>query len=172
MVNTTARAPASPSAPVSSSAEQRNPSGSFAPVCVWASNRESLGTLSLRASSHGSRASSSYTPARAYCPGSTGLEKGGRLMSGDRLTALDATFLQIEDRSAHMHVASVLTFAGDPPGYNELVQAVEERLHLVPRYRQRVVRPPLGAGLPRWVDDPHFNMRYHVRHSALPVPGG
>src|SRR5829696_2434390 len=98
--------------------------------------------------------------------------EGGDEMSGDRLTALDASFLRIEDRSAHMHVASVLTFAGEPPEYDELVDGVEERLHLVPRYRQRVVSPPLGAGLPRWVDDPHFNIRYHVRHSALPEPGG
>src|SRR5215212_3632397 len=93
-------------------------------------------------------------------------------MSGDRLTPLDASFLQIEDHSAHMHVASVLTFAGEPPGYDELVEGVEERLHLVPRYRQRVVSAPFGLGLPRWVDDPHFNLRYHIRHSALPEPGG
>jgi len=93
-------------------------------------------------------------------------------MSGDRLTALDASFLQIEDHSAHMHVASVLTFAGEPPQYDELVQTVEERLHLVPRYRQRVVSSPFGVGLPRWVDDPHLNLRYHIRHSALPEPGG
>jgi diacylglycerol O-acyltransferase / wax synthase len=93
-------------------------------------------------------------------------------MSGDRLTPLDASFLRIEDHSAHMHVASVLTFAGEPPEYDELVADVGERLHLVPRYRQRVVSPPLGIGMPRWVDDPHFNLRYHVRHSALPEPGG
>jgi len=92
-------------------------------------------------------------------------------MSGDRLTPLDASFLQIEDHSAHMHVASVLTFAGEPPEYNELVEGVRERLPLVPRYRQRVVSPPFGIGLPRWVDDPHFNLRYHIRHSGLPEPG-
>jgi diacylglycerol O-acyltransferase / wax synthase len=89
----------------------------------------------------------------------------------DRLTGLDASFLHIEDDSAHMHVAAVLTFAGDPPGYNELLEAVGERLHLVPRYRQRVAFVPLGQGRPRWVDDPHLNLRYHVRHSALPEPG-
>jgi diacylglycerol O-acyltransferase / wax synthase len=93
-------------------------------------------------------------------------------VSGDRLTALDASFLQIEDHSAHMHVASVLTFEGEPPPYDELVAGVEERLHLVPRYRQRVAFVPLGGGLPRWVDDPHLNLRYHIRHSALPEPAG
>ena len=46
------------------------------------------------------------------------------------------------------------------------------RLHLVPRYRQRLAVVPLGQGRPVWVDDPHFNLRYHLRHSALPAPGG
>ena len=93
-------------------------------------------------------------------------------MSDDRLSALDASFLHIEDSSAHMHVASVLTFAGEPPSYDELVEGVEERLHLVPRYRQRVAFVPFGQGPPRWTDDPHLNLRYHIRHSALPDPGG
>ena len=48
---------------------------------------------------------------------------------------------------------------------------LERRLHLVPRYRQRLALVPLGQGRPRWVDDPHFNVRYHVRHTALPAPG-
>jgi diacylglycerol O-acyltransferase / wax synthase len=92
-------------------------------------------------------------------------------VTGEPLTPLDASFLEIEDHAAHMHVASVMTFDGEPPAYEELLEAVEERLHLVPRYRQRVAFVPFGAGLPRWVDDPHFNLRYHVRHSALPAPG-
>jgi diacylglycerol O-acyltransferase / wax synthase len=89
----------------------------------------------------------------------------------ERLTGLDASFLHIEDDSAHMHVAAVLTFEGDPPGYDELLEAVGERLHLVPRYRQRVAFVPLRQGRPRWVDDPHLNLRFHVRHAALPEPG-
>jgi diacylglycerol O-acyltransferase / wax synthase len=89
----------------------------------------------------------------------------------DRLSPLDASFLQIEDGSAHMHVAAALTFEGAPPPYEDLVATVEERLHLVPRYRQRVAFVPLGQGRPRWVDDPHLNIRYHVRHTALPEPG-
>ena len=90
---------------------------------------------------------------------------------GDRLSALDASFLHLEDASAHMHVASVMLFEGDPPPYPELIQAIEGRLHLVPRYRQRLAFVPFGQGRPRWVDDPHLNLRYHVRSTALPSPG-
>jgi diacylglycerol O-acyltransferase / wax synthase len=89
----------------------------------------------------------------------------------DRLTALDTTFLHLEQGGAHMHVAGVLVFDGDPPDYEELVEAIESRMHLVPRYRQKLAHVPLGQGRPVWVDDPHFNVRYHVRHSALPPPG-
>ena len=92
-------------------------------------------------------------------------------MSQDRLTALDASFLHLEDASAHMHVASVMLFDGDPPPYDELLESIERRLHLVPRYRQRLAFVPLGQGRPRWVDDPHLNLRYHVRSTALPSPG-
>jgi diacylglycerol O-acyltransferase len=89
----------------------------------------------------------------------------------DRLTALDAGFLHLERSGAHMHVAGVLVFDGDPPHYDELAEAIEARMHLVPRYRQKLADVPLGQGRPVWVDDPHFNVRYHLRHSALPPPG-
>ena len=92
-------------------------------------------------------------------------------MAGDRLTGLDASFLHIEDASAHMHVASVMLFEGPPPPYEELLAAIERRLPLVPRYRQRLAFVPLGQGRPKWVDDPHLNLRYHVRYTALPSPG-
>jgi diacylglycerol O-acyltransferase / wax synthase len=92
-------------------------------------------------------------------------------MSGDRLTALDASFLHLEDSSAHMHVASVMLFDGEPPPYDELLESIDRRLHLVPRYRQRLAFVPLGQGRPKWVDDPHLNLRYHVRSTALPSPG-
>jgi diacylglycerol O-acyltransferase / wax synthase len=92
-------------------------------------------------------------------------------MSGDRLTALDASFLHLEDASAHMHVASVMLFEGPSPPYDELLDAIERRLSLVPRYRQRLAFVPLGQGRPKWVDDPHLNLRYHVRYTALPSPG-
>jgi diacylglycerol O-acyltransferase / wax synthase len=89
----------------------------------------------------------------------------------DRLTGLDAGFLHLERSGAHMHVAGVLVFEGDPPAYDDLVEAIEARMHLVPRYRQKLAHVPLGQGRPVWVDDPHFNVRYHVRHTALPRPG-
>src|ERR671922_2042147 len=92
-------------------------------------------------------------------------------MAGDRLTGLDASFLHLEDASAHMHVASVMLFEGTPPPYEELLDAIERRLSLVPRYRQRIAFVPLGQGCPKWVDDPHLNLRYHVRYTALPSPG-
>nr|MBA2346906.1 wax ester/triacylglycerol synthase family O-acyltransferase [Solirubrobacterales bacterium] len=90
----------------------------------------------------------------------------------DRLSALDASFLHLETGGAHMHVASVLVFSGAPPRHEELIAGIEARLHLVPRYRQRLAEVPLGQGRPVWIDDPHFNLGYHVRHSALPAPGG
>lgn len=89
-----------------------------------------------------------------------------------RLTALDASFLHLERAGAHMHVAAVCVFEGEPPAYDELLRTIERRLHLVPRYRQRLAEVPLGQGRPVWVDDPHFNLRYHVRHAGLPSPGG
>ena len=92
-------------------------------------------------------------------------------MSSDRLTALDTSFLHLEDGEAHMHVASVMLFEGPPPAYDELLEALERRLTLVPRYRQRLAFVPLGQGRPRWVDDPHLNLRYHLRSTALPSPG-
>jgi len=88
-----------------------------------------------------------------------------------RLSGLDTSFLHLERGGAHMHVASVIVFAGDPPPYDEVLAAIESRLHLVPRYRQRLAFVPLEQGRPVWVDDPHFNLRYHVRHSAIPSPG-
>ncbi len=90
----------------------------------------------------------------------------------DRLTGLDTAFLHLEDHStAHMHVASVMIFEGRAPTPKELVEHVESRLHLVPRYRQRLAYVPLDQGRPVWTDDPHFNPHYHIRHTALPRPG-
>ena len=94
-----------------------------------------------------------------------------RMANADRLTALDTTFLHLEDHStAHMHVASVMVFDGDAPSPDELVEHVTNRLHLVPRYRQRLAYVPFDQGRPVWTDDPHFNPRYHIRHTALPRP--
>jgi len=89
---------------------------------------------------------------------------------GDRLTPLDASFLQLEDRESHMHVAAVLVFDGPAPAYDDFVDYIAARLHLVPRYRQKVASDPFGLGRPRWIDDPHFDVRYHVRATGLPRP--
>src|SRR5215211_313661 len=92
-------------------------------------------------------------------------------MSSDRLTGLDASFLHLEDASSHMHVAGVMIFEGEPPPYEDLLEAIDRRLGLVPRYRQRLAFVPFSQGRPKWVDDPHLNIRYHVRSTALPAPG-
>ncbi len=89
----------------------------------------------------------------------------------DRLTGLDSAFLHLEDHSpAHMHVASVMVFEGKAPKYEEFVDHILSRLHLVPRYRQKLAFVPFGQGRPVWADDPHFNPRYHIRHTGLPSP--
>ncbi len=90
----------------------------------------------------------------------------------DRLTGLDSSFLHLERDSAHMHVAACAVFDGPPPEHEELIEAIESRLHLVPRYRQRLAFVPFNQGRPVWVDDPHFRATFHVRHTALPKPGG
>ncbi len=90
----------------------------------------------------------------------------------DRLTGLDTSFLHLERDSTHMHVAGCAVFQGRAPAYEDLVEAIVGRLHLVPRYRQRLAFVPLAQGRPVWVDDPHFKVTYHVRHTALPRPGG
>jgi len=89
----------------------------------------------------------------------------------DRLTAVDASFLAQEGRSSHMHVGSILIFEGPPPAYRDVLEGIESRLHMVPRYRQKLAFPRLQAGRPVWVDDPTFNLEYHLRHTALPRPG-
>jgi diacylglycerol O-acyltransferase / wax synthase len=89
----------------------------------------------------------------------------------DRLTALDASFLHQEGPSSHMHVGALCRLEGPPPPFDELLDALRARLHLVPRYRQRLQLPPAGTGRPLWVDDPTFDIEYHVRHTALPRPG-
>ncbi len=90
----------------------------------------------------------------------------------DRLTGIDATFLSNENENSHMHVGGIMVFEGPPPVYDEFVDHIESRLPGVPRYRQKLVHPPLEAGRPLWVDDNSFNLSYHVHHTALPAPGG
>jgi diacylglycerol O-acyltransferase len=88
------------------------------------------------------------------------------------MSPLDASFLNVEDAATHMHIGSVGIFEGPTPGPGEVRSAIAERLALVPRYRQKVRFVPLSLGRPVWVDDPHFNLDYHVRRTALPAPGG
>ncbi len=89
----------------------------------------------------------------------------------DRLSPQDASFLHLEDGVSHMHIGSVGIFEGPHPGYREVRDLIHSKLPLVPRYRQVVQRVPADLGRPVWVDDHHFNIEYHVRHSALPAPG-
>ena len=93
-------------------------------------------------------------------------------MSFDRLSPLDASFLHVEDDVSHMHIAAIGIFEGPAPRYADVVNMVRGKLPLVPRYRQVVRFVPLDLGRPVWVDDPHFNIDYHLRHTALPAPGG
>ena len=89
----------------------------------------------------------------------------------DRLTAVDASFLANEKSASHMHVGAVLVFEGPPPAHHDFLDQIRGRLHLVPRFRQKLAVPPLETGRPLWVDDPTFNLEFHVRLTALPKPG-
>ncbi|HEX4539503.1 MAG TPA: wax ester/triacylglycerol synthase family O-acyltransferase [Acidimicrobiales bacterium] len=93
-------------------------------------------------------------------------------MTGDRLSPLDSSFLHLEDRVSHMHIGSIAMFEGPEPPFEDFVSMVQGKLPLVPRYRQVVRDVPLELGRPVWVDDPDFNIDYHIRHTALPAPGG
>jgi WS/DGAT/MGAT family acyltransferase len=88
-----------------------------------------------------------------------------------RLTPVDAAFLLQEHESSHMHVGAVMLFEGPPPAYTDFLEGLRERMHLVPRFRQKLAEPRFEMGRPFWVDDPRFNLEYHVRHTALPKPG-
>ncbi len=92
----------------------------------------------------------------------------------DRLNPLDAQFIDAEDQDKHtsMAIASIAVFEGPAPSYEDALAHLTGRLPLVPRYRQKLRTVPLRLGRPVWVDDPHFDIRYHVRRTALPKPGG
>lgn len=89
----------------------------------------------------------------------------------ERLTPEDASFLRIEDEVSAMHGLSVAVFEGPEPSFAEFLDRVSHRITLVPRLRQRVVHVPGGVERPAWVDDPHFSLDYHVRHTGLPQNG-
>ncbi|NYJ04584.1 WS/DGAT/MGAT family O-acyltransferase [Petropleomorpha daqingensis] len=89
----------------------------------------------------------------------------------ERLTALDASFLYLEERDTPMHVGGVLLLEAPREGVSAIESLVTARLALVPRYRQRVLEVPGHLANPVWADDPDFDVDYHVRRSALPRPG-
>ena len=91
----------------------------------------------------------------------------------DRLSALDASFLYLEEPTTPMHVGAVALFRRPRSGleYEDLLRLIEQRITLVPRYRQKVRHVPASLARPVWVDDPDFDLTYHVRRSALPRPG-
>ena len=89
----------------------------------------------------------------------------------ERLTRLDASFLYLEEPDTPMHVGGVLILEAPPGGVAALAELVEARLPLVPRYRQRVAQVPGHLANPVWVDDPDFDLAYHLRRNGLPRPG-
>jgi diacylglycerol O-acyltransferase len=92
----------------------------------------------------------------------------------DRLNPMDAQFVDAEDEDRHtsMAIASIAVFEGPAPSYDEVLAHLAGRLPLVPRYRQKLRTVPFRLGPPVWADDPHFDLRYHLRQTALPAPGG
>ncbi|MDT4941212.1 MAG: diacylglycerol O-acyltransferase / wax synthase [Pseudonocardiales bacterium] len=91
----------------------------------------------------------------------------------ERMTSADVAFLHRETRTAPQHVGGLAIFAPRPGGfeYDRLVRLLEERISLAPRYRQKVRMVPGHLANPLWLDDPAFDITYHVRRSALPRPG-
>ena len=89
----------------------------------------------------------------------------------DRVSAFDAMFLSCESSNSHMHMSALLIFNGPPPKYSQIAKQIDSRLHLVPRFRQKLAFPPFGTGRPIWVDDSHFNIEHHLRQTDLSLPG-
>jgi diacylglycerol O-acyltransferase / wax synthase len=89
-----------------------------------------------------------------------------------RMSPLDASFLHLEDDVTQLHIGSVAIMEGPPPPFEEVLEMITGKLSLVPRYREVVRFVPFAMGRPVWVDDAHFNLRYHLRRTALPAPGG
>ena len=95
----------------------------------------------------------------------------------ERLTPLDASFLYLERPAMHMHVAALSIFdpSTRPDGrlrFEDVEDVFASRIHLAPRFRRKVRTVPFNLGLPVWVDDPHFDLDFHLRRAAVPSPGG
>lgn len=90
------------------------------------------------------------------------------------LNSLDASFVDAEDQdqNASFAIASIAIFEGPAPSHEEFLSAIAARLPLVPLYRRKLRKVPLNLGPPVWVEDPNFDLSYHVRQTALPAPGG
>jgi diacylglycerol O-acyltransferase len=89
----------------------------------------------------------------------------------DHLTPLDDLFVVLERDTLPMHIGGLLIFEGPAPDYQEFLEFLAGRLDRIPHYRQVISRVPLDLGPPAWLDDQHFHLPYHVRHTALPPPG-
>ena len=99
------------------------------------------------------------------------------MVGAQKLRALDASFLHLETRYTHMHIGGIAVFEPSPLGtgaslYDGIVQAIEPRLDVIPRYRQKLAFVPLSLDTPVWIDDPEFDISNHIVHAALPKPGG
>jgi diacylglycerol O-acyltransferase len=90
----------------------------------------------------------------------------------EQMSTLDAGFFFVEHENVPMHLGSLALFEGPAPAYDDLIRLLSAKLHLVPRYRQVVRTMPLQIFRPVWTDDEHFEISYHVRHAAVPPPGG
>lgn len=93
-----------------------------------------------------------------------------------RLSGLDATFLYLETPSSPMHVSGVFVIdpstAAERFSFEGYKQMVADRLHLAPPWRRRLAEVPFGLHHPLWIEDPDFDLDFHVRRAALPAPGG
>ena len=89
----------------------------------------------------------------------------------ERMGALDAEFLHLEDGITHMHIGSCAVFEGPAPSFDELEALTEAKLETIPRYRKRVRFVPLQLGRPVWADDPQFDVGRHLRRAVLRPPG-
>jgi diacylglycerol O-acyltransferase len=92
----------------------------------------------------------------------------------ERLTPLSTAFLDAEDVDprASLAIGSLAVFEGPAPSFEEFLEHIAGRIALIPRYRQKLRNVPLRLAAPVWVDDPDFDLRWHVRNTALPAPGG
>ncbi|HWX97782.1 MAG TPA: wax ester/triacylglycerol synthase family O-acyltransferase [Solirubrobacteraceae bacterium] len=88
------------------------------------------------------------------------------------MSPIDSSFLHVENATTPMHIGGVSIFEGPAPAFDDLRAMVAGKLGLVPRYRQKIRSVPLSAGSPAWIDDRHFSLDYHLRHTAIPPPGG